>query len=82
MTKKEIVSKLLTATQGQSTNAGGAGWLGQVSGVQQQVNIELARWNASGNDSILYGIIELLETVSALSGAEANELRNELDSAT
>ncbi len=83
MTKKEIVETLLSASQGQSSTVtsagGGAGWLGQVSGVQQEVNAELQKWKATRDDATLYSIIELLETVSALSDAEASRLRVALD---
>ena len=86
MTKKEIIAKILSASQGQSSNlfgvGGGAGWMGQVSGVQQQVSSELAKWESTADDDILRGLIGLPVTVSALSENEADELLRSLSTSS
>lgn len=80
MNRKEIIAKILQAAQGQSTNlaGSGAGWMGQVSGVQQQVNQMLSDWTQSKDDAILHDSIAMLQTMSVLSETEATELHNAL----
>ena len=80
MNRKEIIAKILQATQGQSTNlaGSGAGWMGQVSGVQQQVDQMLSDWTQSKDDAILHDSIAMLQTMSVLSETEATELHNAL----
>ena len=80
MNRKEIIAKILQATQGQSTNlaGSGAGWMGQVSGVQQQVDQMLSDWTQSKDDAILHDSIAMLQTMSVLSETEATELHDAL----
>lgn len=80
MNRKEIIAKILQAAQGQSTNlaGSGAGWMGQVSGVQQQVNQMLSDWTQSKDDAILHDSIAMLQTMSVLSETEATELHDAL----
>lgn len=76
MNRKEIIATILRAAQGQSTNlsGSGAGWMGQVSGVQQQVNQLLSDWSESKDDAVLHEAVTLLQTMSVLSESEADEL--------
>lgn len=80
MNRKEIIAKILQAAQGQSTNlaGSGAGWMGQVSGVQQQVDQMLSDWTQSKDDAVLHDSIAMLQTMSVLSETEATELHDAL----
>ncbi|RYF29283.1 MAG: hypothetical protein EOO17_01995 [Chloroflexi bacterium] len=80
MNRKEVISKILQASQGQSTNlaGSGAGWMGQVSGVQQQINQMLSEWTESKDDAVLHDSIAMLQTMSVLSEIEATELHDAL----
>jgi hypothetical protein len=78
-TQKEIISRLIRASEAQFGNSSGTGWMGQSSGIQQQVASEIATWTETHDDAILHSIVALLETVSGLSSAEAAEIHEQLN---
>lgn len=85
MDKQAIIRKILSASQTQgSSNAsfsGGAAWLGQPSGIDQQVTAGLEAWLQRGDTEAIIAVIELLQTVSFLTPTEARELLDAVRSA-
>ena len=78
MTKPEIIQKILSSSQSQGTDvlnaANGVGWMGQPSGVQQQVSESLLMWIEHDDSQPLIGTIALMQTLDLLTATEAETL--------
>lgn len=85
MDKQAIIRKILSASQTQgSSNAsfsGGAAWLGQPSGIDQQVAAGIDAWLQRDETDAIIAVIELLQTVSYLTPDEAQALLEAVQSA-
>ena len=78
MEKQQAIQKILSAIQAQGSDimnaANGVGWMGQSSGIQQQVGEAILRWTEYDDPQPLLGAVELMQTLEILSPDEANEL--------
>lgn len=83
MDKQAVIKKLIGAVERQSVNIAsnfsGAGWLGQSSNIQTQLNIAIDTWLKRGDNSKIIGIIEVMQTMGLLAEAEASKLRKAID---
>lgn len=79
MQKREIIQKILSLVEAQGTDilnaSNGVGWMGQASGVQQQVSDAIRSWTEFDDPQPLMGVIELLQTLSMVTPAEADRLQ-------
>lgn len=77
MTKREVIQKVLTAVKGADmlTATNGVGWLGQSSGVQQQVEAAIEAWTLRDDPQQMQGVVALLETLNLLTPTEAEALQ-------
>ncbi len=79
MEKRQAIQKILAAVQSQGSDimnaSNGVGWMGQTSGVQQQVGEAILRWTEYDDPQPLLGTVEVLQTLEILSPNEATELR-------
>lgn len=82
MEKRDVIQKILSSVQSQGADilnaTNGVGWMGQASGVQQQVGEAILQWVEHDDPQPLLGVIELLQTLDNLSQQEADELRHAL----
>lgn len=77
MTKREVIQKVLTAVKSADmlTATNGVGWLGQSSGVQQQVEAAIEAWTLRDDPEPMQGVVALLETLNLLTSTEATALQ-------
>ena len=79
MQKREVIQKILSLSEAQGTEilnaTNGVGWMGQASGVQQQVADSVRSWTEYDDPQPLLGIVELFQTLSMVTQLEAEELR-------
>lgn len=77
VTKREIIQQVLTALKGADllTATNGVGWLGQSSGIQQQVEVAIVAWTQHNDPTPMQGVVALLETLNILTATEAKELQ-------
>jgi hypothetical protein len=82
MEKRDVIQKVLSSVQAQGADVlnvmNGVGWMGQASGLQQQVGEAVTQWIEHDDPQPLLGIVELLQTLDNLSADEADELRHAL----
>lgn len=78
MEKHDAIQKILSAIQAQGADilnvTNGVGWMGQSSGLQQQVDEAILSWTERGDSQPLLGVIELLQTLDIFSASEAAEM--------
>lgn len=77
MTKREVIQQVLAAlkTADLLTATNGVGWLGQPSGVQQQVETAIVAWTQHDDPAPMQGVVALLETLNMLTATEAKRLQ-------
>jgi ribosomal protein S9 len=78
MQKREVIQKILSIVEAQGSDimnvTNGVGWLGQSSAVQQQVNEAIRSWVEFDDPQPLIGVVELMQTLSMLTQADAEAL--------
>lgn len=82
MEKRAAIQKILSSVQSQSLDvmnaSNGVGWMGQSSGLQQQVGEAILSWTEHDDPQPILGIIELMQTLDILTATEADELCAEI----
>lgn len=82
MKKTEVIKKILGLVEAQGTDilnaSNGVGWMGQSSGLQQQVVEAVRSWTEYDDPQPLLGIVEMLQTLSMVTSQEADELQQSI----
>lgn len=78
MDKRAVLEKILKAGQGQGrdilSSTSGPSWAARPNAMQPQLNESIKQWLEDDNSEPLKGIIAILQTTSALSAKEADDL--------
>lgn len=79
MQKREVIQKILSLIEAQGTDilnaSNGVGWMGQSSGVQQQVAEAIRSWTEFDDPQPLLGVVEVLQTLSMITAPESEDLQ-------
>jgi hypothetical protein len=82
MQKREVIQKILGIIEAQGSDimnvTNGVGWLGQSSGIQQQVTEAIRSWTEFDDPQPLLGVVELMQTLSMLTQSDANGLEQSI----
>jgi len=80
--KRAAIQKILSAIQSQSLDvmnaSNGVGWMGQSSGLQQQVGEAILSWIEHDDPQPILGVVELMQTFNILTAKETDSLRAEI----
>lgn len=82
MKKTEVIKKILAIVEAQGTDilnaSNGVGWMGQSSGLQQQIVEAVRSWTEYDDPQPLLGVVAMLQTLSMITSAEADELQESI----
>lgn len=80
MDKRDAIKKILSLSEAQGGDmmnaSNGVGWMGQSSGIQQQLHDAIRSWTEHDDPSEMQGVVEMLRTLSMVTDDEAAELRS------